>query len=91
MAAEAAMDGIAMMAAAKADGTELPEEENLMEGNMREGNLRGGDLKEEDLREEDLTEGRMNAVVKKTDILTIIAAVKTMKGNVKERVVRFQE
>ena len=80
------MDGIAMMAAAKADGTELPEEESL-----REGNLRGGDLKEEDLREEDLTEERMNAVVKKTDILTIIAAVKTMKGNVKERVVRSQE
>ena len=86
MAAEAAMDGIAMMAAAKADGTELPEEENL-----REGNLRGGDLKEEDLREGDLTEGRMNAVVRKTDILTIIAVVKIMKGNVKERAVRSQE
>ena len=86
MAAEAAMDGIAMMAAAKADGTEFPEEESLREGKMREGGL-----KEEDLREGDLTEERMNAVVRKKDILTIIAIVKIMKGNVKERVVRFQE
>ncbi len=78
MAAEAAMDVIGMIAAAKADGAEYPEEGNLREGALKEGDLR---------------EGRMNAAVRKKDILTIIAVVKIMKGkgNAKERDVRFQE